>query len=132
MNTAMIAAEHFRGVQCITEWILADCGEWAAALVFVPDYHTDAVDIQGWWCGYAIMDTTEIMYDDDMVDQVIVHGGVTLHETIQLGVRRYTIIGFDCAHAMDEYRPETKDREWLLGECKKMHDGFLEIAAAQE
>jgi len=56
---------------------------------------------------------------------VPVHGGITYADQKDGGM----VYGFDCGHAGDEERPETKDPEWVgvrerLNKSFDLHDNF--------
>ena len=79
----------------------------------------------GHYCGYARLPGPVLPQTiHDRVEYMIpVHGGITYGEHSKDGT---VVYGFDCAHAGDEERPETRDMEWLKDECRRMARG-LEI-----
>jgi len=73
----------------------------------------------GYFCGYARFSERPLREQgyDGILRYAPVHGGLTYAEESEDGSMVY---GFDCAHAGDEERPETRDRAWLRTECERM------------
>jgi len=68
-----------------------------AAVIFQPMGHR---------CGYVqVSEAIELDYDDDLFDDIEVHGGLTFGDNLNRFEGYW--LGFDCAHVGDGYDKET-------------------------
>jgi hypothetical protein len=99
----------------------------------------------GYLCGYvALPDNTEHPWHslgatDDQLWNVDVHGGVTYAED-RFPLSQQSdgwVLGFDCAHYDDAYRPDDtngtyRTPEYVRAECTKLAQQIADAAAREE
>lgn len=84
----------------------------------------------GHYCGYCRFPERPLIEEGyfGIATYVPVHGGITYAKQDVDGSMVY---GFDCAHAEDDEKPETRDVEWLKAECERMAEA-IKIAVRYE
>ena len=82
------------------------------------------------YCGYCRFKERPVIGDGyrGIMTYVPVHGGITLANADDDGGMVY---GFDCAHSGDADNPQTRNLDWLRGQCELMAKAIF-IAAWYE
>lgn len=93
------------------------CAEWSERLLEVGYPY-----IHNYYCGYVTFLGRPV--PNDTIDEIDVHGGVTLIEENEDGSYTY---GFDCGHYGDVNQPHLQDLAWVQKECESMAAQILAL-----
>lgn len=82
------------------------------------------------FCGYVSIPAKDLpgwkSYNEDYLDLLNVHGGITYYHLEEGG--KVVIAGFDCAHAGDEDNDKLKSVDYLFQLCEVMEQQLREHA----
>lgn len=87
--------------------------------------HCWLMDGMDYYNGYVTFPPAMIRHDEMMYfTWSDVHGGITYHHEFPDGSHKY---GFDCMHSGDDTDPQTRDIDWLTGQCHLLMDDIMAV-----